>query len=340
MDNDQPIRRRATASDVARAAGTSQSAVSRTFTAGASVSPELRERIMKAALRLGYRPNAIARSLITRKSHIIAVTIAYLNNQFYPNFLEALSERMQDRGYQILLFTAQHGSTADPLFEQIMRHQVEAVILASTMLSSALASECRLAGVPVVMFNRATDDDDVSSVTGDNERGGRAIAEFLIRGGHKRLAYIAGIEESSTSRDREYGFRKAIQAAGLDEPLRAVGHYTSRGAEDATRALLGRSDPPDAIFCANDHMAIACLEVARHEFKRSVPQDLSIVGFDDVGPAKWPSYDLTTYSQPLTPMVDATVGIVDDFIRNPDQPVRRIVVAGQLVVRGSARRPL
>ncbi len=329
-----------TAHDVARAAGVSQSAVSRTFTPGASVAPATREKVLKVAKDLGYRPNAIARSLTTRRSRMVGVAMAYLHNQFYPDVLEALSEGLQDLGYQILLFTAGHEPMADPLVEQVMRYQVDAVVLASTTLSSAFARECRRAGVPVVLFNRTTDDPDVSSVTGDNERGAREIGLFLARGGHRRPAYIAGIEASSTNRDRERGYRRGLAEAGLPEPLRAVGHYTFEGAAQATRALLGRADRPDAIFCANDHMAIACMEVARAEFGLRIADELSVIGFDDVGPARWPSFDLTSFSQPLEPMVDATVSLLADLLEKPAQPARRTVIGGELVVRGSARRPL
>ena len=333
--------RRATATDVARLAGTSQSAVSRVFTPGASVSPDLRARVLEAARGLGYRPNALARSLITRRSRLVAVAVAYLGNQFYPLVLEALSARLQAAGYQILLFTADPQAPSDPVIEQVMRYQVDAVVLASTGLSSALARECRALGVPVVMFNRTTDDPDLSSVTGDNEHGGRRVAHFLAAGGHRRPAFIAGLEGSSTNRDRERGFALGLAEAeaGMAPPMRAVGHYTYEGAAEAARALLRGPSRPDAVFCANDHMAIACIEVARHEFGLSVPGDLSVVGFDDVGPARWRSYDLTTFSQPLAPMVDATVGMLLDFVEDPGLPVRRVVVEGELVLRGSARRP-
>ena len=329
---------RVTATDVARRAGTSQSAVSRVFTPGASVSPDLREKVMEAARSLGYRPNALARSLITRRSRIVAVAMANLGNQFYPLVLEALSARLQAEGYQILLFTADPDTPSDPVIEQVMRYQVDAVVLASTGLSSALARECRSLGVPVVMFNRTTDDPDLSCVTGDNERGGRSVAAFLAAGGHRRPAFIAGLEGSSTNRDRERGFALGLAEAGLAAPARALGHYTYEGAAEATRMLL-RKIRPDAIFCANDHMAIACIEVARHEFGLSVPNDLSVIGFDDVGPARWRSYDLTSFSQPLGPMVDATIGMLLEFMDDPTLPVRRVVVDGELVVRGSARCP-
>jgi len=325
--------------DVAELAGVSQSAVSRTFTPGASVAPATREKVEKAAKKLGYRPNVLARSLITRRSRIVAVVMAYLDNQFYPGVLEALSGKLQAFDYQVLLFTSPDGSLSEPMFEQVMRYQVDAVVLASATLSSALARECRKAGIPVLMFNRTTDDPDVSSVTGSNELGGRLIAAFLSASRHKRPAYLAGIEISSTNRDREAGFRVGLAAAGLPEPLRAVGNYTLTGAEAATRELLSLRKRPDAIFCANDHMAIACLDVARHEFGLRVPDDLSIIGFDDTSPAQWRSYQLTTFSQPLHPMVDATVNAVRELIEQPYQKARRTVIGGELIVRASARLP-
>jgi DNA-binding LacI/PurR family transcriptional regulator len=250
-----------------------------------------------------------------------------------------LSGKLQALDYQVLLFTSRDGSLSEPMFEQVMRYQVDAVVLASATLSSALAIECRKAGVPVLLFNRTTADPDVSSVTGSNEVGGRVIAAFLAAGGHARPAYLAGIEASSTNRDREAGFRAGLAAAGLPEPLRAVGNYTLAGAEAATRELLSMSERPDAIFCANDHMAIACLDVGRHDFGLRVPDDLSIVGFDDTAPARWSSYQLTTYSQPLHPMVDATISALIELIEQPGQEARRTVIAGDLIVRGSARLP-
>jgi DNA-binding LacI/PurR family transcriptional regulator len=332
-------RRPVNAVDVAELAGVSQSAVSRTFTPGASVAPATREKVERAAKKLGYRPNALARSLITRRSRIVAVVMAYLDNQFYPGVLEALSGKLQALDYQVLLFTSPDGSLSEPMFEQVMRYQVDAVVLASATLSSALARECRKAGVPVLLFNRTTDDPDVSSVTGSNELGGRVISAFLAASRHKRPAYLAGVEISSTNRDREAGFRAGLAAAGLPEPLSAVGNYTLAGAEAATRELLSLRKRPDAIFCANDHMAIACLDVARYEFGLKVPDDLSVIGFDDTGPARWRSYQLTTFSQPLHPMVDATIDAVRELIEQPYQKARRTVIAGELIVRASARLP-
>jgi DNA-binding LacI/PurR family transcriptional regulator len=333
------LQRPATAVDVARLAGVSQSAVSRAFTPGASVARETRERISAAARELGYRPNAIARSLITRRSRIIGVVAAYLQNHFYPDVLERLSVRLADAGYHIMLFTADARDAADPMLAEIIQYRLDGLIIASTTLSSGLAAECRAAGIPVLLFNRTTDMADVSSVTGENERGGQIIAHFLAAGGHRRMAFVAGVENSSTSRDRESGFREGLARNGLPPPLRAIGHYTMDGATAAARELLDKADRPDAIFCGNDHMALAIAEVARHEFSLRIPEDISLVGFDDVGPAAWRSFDLTSFSQPVDPMVDATVSTMLALIEQPNQPPRHLIARGELIVRGSARLP-
>lgn len=339
MSSPRRGQRHATAMDVARLAGVSQSAVSRAFTPGASIAAETRSRVEDAARSLGYRPNAIARSLTTSRSRIIGVAAAYLQNHFYPEVLEAMSRGLQARGYQLLLFTPDAGRHADPQLEQVLAWRIDGLILASSTLSSALAEQCRAAGIPVLLFNRTTRGTNVSSVTGENLRGGRLIAQFLAAGGHRRMGFLAGIENSSTSRDRERGFFGWLAENGFPKPLREVGLYRFDAAAAAARRLLARTDRPEAIFCGNDHMATAVAEVARHEFGLRIPRDLSLVGFDDTAPARWPSFSLTSFSQPLKPMVDAAVALVCEMIENPEAETRHEVVRGELVVRGSARMP-
>ncbi len=329
-----------TSVEVARRAGVSRSAVSRCFTPGASIAPETRDRVMKAAKALGYRPNAIARSLIAGRSRMIAVVIGYMENQFYPALLDRLARDLQDLGYRLLLFTGAPEGPSDALFAEILGYRVDGMILASTLLSSALADECRAAGVPVVLVNRTTDSADVSSVVADNRTGARAVAEFLLAAGHRRFGYVAGIASSSTNQDRETAFRERLAEAGIDTLLREDGGYTQQGARDATLRLLTRPDRPDAIFCANDHMAIAAMDAARVELGLRVPDDVSIVGYDDVGPASWPSYALTTVEQPVEAMVSAAVETLMARIAGEGAPERTVRIPGELVVRGSARRPV
>lgn len=328
-----------TAHDVARALGVSQSAVSRCFTPGASISPKMRERVLRAAAELGYRPNLIARSLSTRRSFMIGVALGSLANHLYPVMLHALAARLEAEGYRILLFTAPRDGQADPELAQIMPYQVDALVLAATTVSSGLADQCRAAGIPVVLFNRTSRTRAASSVTGTNREGAAEIAALFAAGGHRRPAIITGDPAASTSRDREAGFRAGCLRHGLPAPIREVGGFSEAGAAAAMTAMLQRAEPPDAVFCASDQMAIAAMDVARSRFGLRVPEDISIAGYDDAPPASWPTYGLTTYAQPVREMVEATVQLILDQIANPAAPRRRVVLPGRLILRSSCRIP-
>ncbi|TCS36306.1 LacI family transcriptional regulator [Paucimonas lemoignei] len=332
-------RRPVTAHEVARLAGVSQSAVSRTFTEGASVSPDTREKVMQAARQLGYRPNLVARSLITGRSHIIGVTIPSLSNPFYSELLEALAASFAEIGYRVMLFTTDPDRNSDPVLEEVLRYRVDALVLVASNLSSRFADECRQIGLPVVLLNRKTTSRTASSVTGENQSGAAQIAAFLAAGGHQRFAYIAGLESSSTNHDREKAFTDYLKEHDYAAPLRAVGNYTVEGAMAATRELLNQKNRPDAIFCANDLMALAAVNVARTEFNLEVGRQISIVGFDDSALAAWPIFGLTTYAQPVRQMVGRVVEIVKEAVTEKDMTPVHEVVEGSLIVRESARIP-
>lgn len=342
IQNEQTMsadRRPVTAHDVARLAGVSQSAVSRTFTEGASVSPDTREKVMQAAKQLGYRPNLVARSLITGRSHIIGVTIPSLSNSFYSELLEALAESFAEIGYRVMLFTTNPDRNSDPVLEEVLRYRVDALVLVASNLSSRFADECQQIGLPVVLLNRKTNSKMASSVTGANKSGATQIAAFLAAGGHRRFAYVAGLETSSTNRDREKAFADHLQKRGYPAPVRAVGNYTVAGAVAATRELLSLKNRPDAIFCANDLMALAAINVARTEFNLEVGKQISIVGFDDSELARWPIFGLTTYAQPVRLLVGRVVEIVKDALADKKNTPVHEVMEGRLVVRESARIP-
>ena len=330
-----------TAHDVARLAGVSQSAVSRAFTAGASVAPATRERILMAARELGYRPNAIARTLITRRSRIVGLVMSYLENQFYPLVIERLSQALQRDGYHVLLFISETAE-ADAILADILQYQVDGIVMASTTLSSGLAQDCAEAGIPVVLFNRvaqlgALGRFSTSSVTSQNREGGRLVGEMLVRTGHRRVAWLAGLENASTSLDREAGLLDALADAGLSLHARAVGRYDFAEARRAVLELFrDPADRPDALFAANDHMAIAALETLRSELGLRVPQDVSVVGFDNVPQAAWPSFALTTVQQDVDRMVEATRDLLFEQI-NGEVLARSVTVPCALVERGTVQ---
>ena len=330
---------RVTSQDVARLAGVSQSAVSRVFTPGASASQATVDKVKRAARQLGYRPNPLARAMITGKSRIIGLVVAYLDNQFYPLALERLSNALQKRGYHILVFTAPNSSDGiDQIVGELMDYRVDGIITASVAMSNSLTQACADAGIPVVMFNRGQDGAGLSSVTSAKILGGRLIADFLVTGGHKRIAHIAGWAGSSTGRDRALGCTEGLQAHGM-RPLDVIdGMYNRDTAAEAARTLLARPDKPDAIFVGNDHMAFAVMDALR-QISTQIPQDVSIIGYDDVPLAAWGAYDLTTVRQPVNRMVEATVDTLLGQIDAPESPPQKIEIEGPLIVRSSARIP-
>jgi DNA-binding LacI/PurR family transcriptional regulator len=331
---------RVTAQQVAALAGVSQSAVSRVFTPGASASELTMKKVREAATELGYRPNSLARAMVSGKSRMIGLVVAYLQNQFYPEALERLSNELQARGYHVLVFlAAQTAGSVDDVIEEILDYQVDGIIAASVALSSELSNRCRAANVPMVLFNRSQDDCTMSAVTSDNYAGGRKVAEFLLAGGHQRIAYIAGWEGASTQRDREAGFRDALSVAGMPLFARGVGNFVLEQARAATRQMFGGSPEtrPDAVFVANDHMAFAVMDVLRFELGLDVPADVSVVGYDDVPAASWPAYNLTTVRQRANQMITTTVDILLDEIENDTVAPRRVQIDGPLIQRGSAR---
>lgn len=331
---------RVTSLDVARRAGVSQSAVSRVFTPGASASPETAAKVRKAAEELGYRPNILARAMITGKSRIIGLVVAYLDNMFYPIALERLSNALQERGYHVLIFMASNTTeSVEKVMHDLMDYQVDGIITASVAMTNDLTLRCAAAGIPVIMFNRGQDGSGLSSVTSANVEGGRKVAEFLVAGGHRRIAHIAGWAGSSTGRDRNRGFAEGLAVHGIAPVAVIDGMYSRETAAQVARDLMAAPGRPDAIFVGNDHMAFAVMDTLRAELGLHVPADVSVVGYDDVPLAAWPAYHLTTVRQPVGAMVRATVETLLAQIDEPDRPAQKIEIDGPLIVRGSARSP-
>ena len=330
---------RVTSVMVAQVAGVSQAAVSRVFTPGASVSKKTAEKVKRAANEMGYRPNSLARAMVSGKSRIIGLVVAYLDNYFYPDAVEKLSNAFQKRGYHVLVFMASNNADKiDSVMQEILDYQVDGIVLASVALSSEITKRCSENGVPVVLFNRSQDDPNISSVTSDNYVGGAEVAKLLLKDGHQKIAYLAGWEGASTQRDREAGFVDALRRAGKSLVSRSVGNFRTEQTKDAALSLLNveASKRPDAIFVANDHMALTTMDVIRFSLQLSIPNDVAVVGFDDVPPASWPAYNLTTVRQRANKMVECTVDIILEKIERADRgKPTQIRIPSPIILRGS-----
>jgi DNA-binding LacI/PurR family transcriptional regulator len=236
-------------------------------------------------------------------------------------------------------------SNADELVTEILQYHVDGIILAATTLSSDLARNCADANIPVVLFNRVMGNSgsnnlqSVSSVRSDNLSGGKEIANFLVKSGHQRIAYIAGNEESSTNLERERGFREGLSENGTHIWGRATGNYEFAQARLATLELFKPGqEHPDAIFVASDHMAFSVMDTLRFELGLRIPEDVSVVGFDNVPQAEWGAYELTTFNQPLDQMVEATASLLQERLSDKEKSAgKNIVISGELIVRKSVK---
>ena len=330
---------RVTSIDVARKAGVSQSAVSRVFTPGASVSAKTAAKVRAAADLLGYRPNVLARSLITGRTRLIGVVVAYLENHFYPVALELISRGLQERGYHALIFMAENATERVPeVIQELLDYRVDGIVTASVAMTNDLTARCDAAGIPVVMFNRGQDDPRLSEVTSDNVAGGRSAARHLLAGGHRRIAHIAGWQGASTGRDRQLGFLSTLAEAGIAPSHVIDGMYNRETAAEAARTIFAGPDRPDAVFVGNDHMAFAVMDVLRFELGLAIPGDVAVIGYDDVPMAAWPAYDLTTVRQPVRRLVAATIDTLLSRIEGDMEP-HKIRIEGPLTIRGSTRNP-
>ncbi len=325
--------------DVARLAGVSQAAVSRTFTPGASVSEETRAKVMAAAEQIGYRPNIIARSLIRKSTNIIGLVVMRFTNPFYSRMIRDFTRALQELGYWTLLLNIAQNQELEETLPMALQYQVDGLIITSSTLSSKLAQECARSGTPVVLFNRYASDSHTHVVRCDNVEGGKIVADAFLDAGHKRLAYISGEETASTNRDRETGFVNRLQERGHKLSFREnAGDYDYEQGYEAAQRLLHRDDPPDAIFCANDLIAMGALDLARDKLGIKIPEELSIIGFDDIASAAWPGYDLTTVKQPVKALVDNTIQVLMDGIQAPESESSEVVISPSLIWRSSARQ--
>lgn len=324
------------AHDVARLAGVSQAAVSRAYTPGASIAELTRTKVFEAAKQLGYRPNLHARSLITGKSGIVGVVMGNPRNTFYLEALDALSIGLAQEGLHLLVFTARGERNTDQLVDSLLQFRVDSLLLMSASLSSELAEQCRANGIPVIYFNRTPEPGrKFPSITSANHIGAARIAQHLYDQGYRKLAMITGADRSATTLERHQAFLTKVMELGLPKPVVEEGGF-GLGARPAARALLGSPSRPDAIFCTNDMMAMATIETARFEFGLQPGRDLGVAGFDDIEGASWLSFNVTTYSQPVRPMIDKTI----EIIRNPGGFPEDIhfTVEGELMIRASTQR--
>lgn len=329
---------RVTIKDVARRAGVSPSAVSRVFTDGGSASVKTREKVMAAAEGLGYRPSMLARGLVGNRTNLITLVTGGMADPFDALFLDRFAHALAARNIRLLLTSAESDRPGDSGLLQALDYQSDAVVIAAGTLSREHSELCVRSGMPVVLAGRVLEAPGVDSVLADNIGGGRKAAELLIRTGCRHLAYVGRREPTFSDRERREGFTAAAREAGFT----VIEQRSSRDngiAFQAATELLSKPSRPDGIFCGADGLAIHTVEAAR-ALGLSVPEDVSVVGFNNIPTASWRSYRLTTLDYPVEDVVSNIVELLESRLTSPKRPneVRRIPT--NLVLRATTREAL
>lgn len=326
-----------TSHDVARYAGVSQATVSRALRGAPGISAKTVERVQRAARELAYVPNDAARSLSTSKSRTIGVVAAELTNPFYPELIQPIRNELDRKGYRTLLIPDSSESPA--AVDRLVDGTLDGVLITTALASSHLPLDLAARKVPFALLNRDVTGIVADSCTIDNRSGGGLVAELLADLGHHRIAAIFGPEETSTSRDRERGFRDGLNDKGI--PLRSGlvrhGAFSYATGYSASLDLLAQAEPPTAVFCGNDVIAFgACNAVAALGLKSG--NDITIIGFDDISMAAWELLNLTTIHCDLTAMAQHAVRLLTQRIADPDRATERVVLDPTIVLRGSHHR--
>lgn len=311
--------RRVTADDVARLAGVSRSAVSRTFTPGASVAPDKRERILAVAEHLGYRPNSLAASLKSQSSNLVAIVTGNLGNHYDSVITAELVKQLGDIGKWAVVLGDTSGDISNHDILDVLTYPLDAMIIRAGSIDEDTARKCMKLNVPLILSGRSTPLHGVDCVGCDNVQGARLATQALIERGRTRIGYIGGIKSLTSEQERHEGFLSALSDAGQAPAALEWADFSFEGGYAAALRCLNRPTRPDALFCCNDIMAIGALNAARHALGLRVPEDLAIIGFDDIAMAGWPCFSLTTIRNSISDTVTTIMELLESRFLHPDR---------------------
>jgi len=338
-------KRRITSYDVARAAGVSQTTVSFVLNKvkGASISDETRQRVLAVAEELGYVPDAAAQALGRGRTHIIGIVVTTLADPFIGTIVQIIESAAREQGYTVILASSNNIPEREiEAVKMLQSRRVDGVIVTSSRVGALYQERLEQLNVPVVLINSLVQYKGryTFSIGVDNRHGGWLAAGHLIQRGHRRIAYVASPADRGDNMERMAGYRDALREGGIEFDSSLVVQGTGRAGcgQRALHALLSLNDPPSAAFCYNDMTAIGLMDAARGA-GLSLPQDLAIVGFDDIAFAQLSHPRLTTIAQPMAELGEGAVEMVLQLLTDDveaEMPVADVTVQGRLVVRASS----
>ncbi|USD66153.1 LacI family DNA-binding transcriptional regulator [Vibrio sp. SCSIO 43136] len=324
-----------TSKDVAKLAGVSQSTVSRVFVPGSSVSEATKNKVFEAAKALSYRPNAFARSLTTKESKLIGLIFPDADYPIHMKTLQLISIELQQQGYSAVLIPWQIDEEDNHSIPNIFQYRVDGVIAASATMNKTLYEECEKFDIPIVQYARVVEGTKSSYVISDNYEAGQQAAQLLHSKGVKEAIYLTGEVPTFTNDERQNGFRSEFYDLTGNKPSVVEATYDYAGSLDKIRTMLASEQRPEAVFCATDNLAMAVMDIARQEFGLQIPQDLQVIGFDNIPQTEWLSYQLTTFRQDFRRLARESVKIVVDQINNKNTSLVRMMVPVKLIERNT-----
>jgi LacI family transcriptional regulator len=325
--------------EVAESAGVSYATVSHVINNTRLVSRETRERVLTAMEQLNYRPNALARSLRQGKTNTIGLVLPDSANPFFAEISRGIEDEAFKKGYSVFLCNTELDIQRELFYVDVLsKKQVDGIIFVAAGDQADSLDFLLRRNMPVVMIDRDVPNVEVDAVLTDHQLGGFLATHHLIELGHKRIACIAGPSSITPSAERITGYRKAIEEAGIpyDTNLIIRGDYHAQSGMEITHSILKMNPRPTAIFALNDLMALGALRAAA-EADCSVPDDLAVVGYDDLEIARFTNPPLTTISQPKKAIGAQAINLLVDRISHKSRPPSRLVLPPELVVRRSTQ---
>lgn len=327
-----------TLKDVARRAGVSRSAVSRAFTDGASVSIKMRKKVEKAAFELGYRPNALASSLTTGRTKLIGLVSNNFHNPIFLEVFDLFTRGLQERGLRPLIVNLSDETDAINSLRMLQQYSVDGVVVASSTLSPQFAKAFRDAELPVVhCFGKNTSTPQVHVVGIDNVEAGRMAARELIARDYMKIGFLGGPSEATSTQDRLTGFLEVARAtAGVEYSYSFADAYSFDAGRREMQRLLG-SGPQEGYFCGDDVLSIGALSaVAETPFV--VPDEIGIIGLNDMEMARWENINLTTIHQPIEQIIKSSIELVSAMLQEPDRYPEARLFPCKIIERGTLRK--
>ena len=335
-----------TLEEIARLSGVSRSTVSRVINRQPNVSNNVRLRVEAVIQETGYQPNLAAQTLVSKRSWMIGLVLprsvsSFFTDPYFPRLLQGIAQGCNQHNYTLGLFLVGNKEDEEKIMPRVSRKgMLDGILIQSGQVGDQLIDRMVNLDLPVVVVGSPLHADEISFIDVDNVNGAYNAVSHLIRLGYQRIATITGLPGGAASADRLEGYEKALTERGRnpDQSLIVEGDFTEVGGYYAMQRLLPAK--PDAVFAASDLMAIGAMRAAREAGLR-IPEDVAFVGYDDVSVARYASPQLTTIRQPIAQFGVNAVGILIDLIENGIQPVRRIIMNTELVIRescGASRR--